>query len=71
MNNKSKDQKVKNAIKDINNLDTAEAVKEYISGEDRPDVLDAANLQLEILGTNAPVPEALGVSPPALLQRID
>jgi hypothetical protein len=46
----SKDEtKTRNAIKAINAMDTLDAVNAYIAGEDRPDVLDAAQVQIEFI----------------------
>lgn len=47
--NLSKDQKVKNAIKDINAMDTVDQVQAYTAGDDRPDVINAANVQIEFI----------------------
>ncbi len=50
----SKDEKVKNAIKHINTMEAAAAINEYIAGEERQDVLDAARLQIELIEKTAP-----------------
>jgi hypothetical protein len=54
----SKDQKskhaVKDIIKDINAMETVESVQTYIAGDDRPDVLDAARLQIELIEKTSP-----------------
>ena len=49
MSDLSKDQKAKNAIKDINAMESVEAVKAYIAGDDRQDVLDAAQVQIDFI----------------------
>ncbi len=67
----SKDQKSKNAIKEINAMETIEAVKAYIAGDDRQDVLDAANVQIEFIektepgnsSESAPAPSVPTVAP--------
>lgn len=45
----SKDQRIKNAIKDINAMDTVDQVRAYIAGDERPDVINSANVQIEFL----------------------
>ena len=61
MNNRSKDQKFKHVIKDINGLTTADAVLAYIAGDDRQDVIDAATLRIAELEPDHPFIQA----PPA------
>jgi hypothetical protein len=53
----SKDQKSKNAIKAINDMESVEAVQTYIAGDDRPDVLDAARVQIEFIEKTSPSPQ--------------
>ncbi len=54
----SKDEKkIKNVIKTINELETVEAIQTYIAGDDRQDVLDAAQLQIELIEKTSPSPQ--------------
>ena len=65
----SKDEvKTRNAIKAINAMDAIDAVKSYIEGEDREDVLDAAQVQIEFIenqGSGDGVQGAGTTSPPS------
>lgn len=58
----SRDQKAKYAIKAINSMETVEAVRDYIADEQRQDVIDAANVQIEFIEKTTPAggaPETL------------
>ena len=59
----SKDQKPKNAIKDINAMDSVQQVRDYVLGDDRQDIINAAAVQIEFIEKSAPVSAAPPVQP--------
>jgi hypothetical protein len=57
MNSPDKDQKLKHAIKDINNSDSIADILAYVAIDNRPDVVDAAKLRCAELDSDFAFPE--------------